>query len=110
MLSSSVEVLWTARFDYQPHWKLQRHKHDYFQMIYFLQGSGRFHLNGHSYKLSEPVLFLIRPNEYHGLDASEHVKTLDIKFQVSNKPLRQRLLRSPDCLAADDSEISHLFE
>ena len=110
MLSSLVEVLWTARYDYQAHCKLPRHKHDYFQMIYFLQGSGRFHLNGHTYRLGGPLLFLIKPNEYHGLDASEHVKTLDIKFQISEKSLRQRLLKSPECLAADDSEISHLFE
>jgi len=110
MLSSSVEVLWTARYDYQPHWKLQKHKHDYFQMIYFLHGSGRFYLNGQAHKLTEPVLVLIKPNHYHGLDANEHVKTLDIKFQVSDKSLRHCLLKSPEYLLADDSEIAHLFE
>ena len=110
MLSSTVEVLWTARYDYQPHWKLQRHKHDYFQMIYFLHGSGRFYLNGHVYKVCEPVLFLIKPNHYHGLDVSEQVKTLDIKFQVNEKSLKHRLLKSPEYLLADDSEIAHLFE
>ena len=31
------------------HWKLQKHKHDYFQMIYFLQGAIRFYLQEQVY-------------------------------------------------------------
>jgi AraC-like DNA-binding protein len=109
-LSSSVQVLWTARYDYQPHWKLQKHKHDYFQMIYFLQGTGRFFLQEHSYNLTKPVLFLIKPNQYHALNAMDHLKTLDVKFQVKDKLLRQSLLRSPSFVTEEDAEISHLFE
>src|SRR5207244_1643129 len=108
-LSSSVQVLWTARYDYQPHWKLQKHKHDYFQMIYFLQGSGRFFLQEHTYNLAKPVLFLIKPNQYHALNAVDHLKTLDIKFQVKDKLLKQTLLRSPSYVLEDDAKISHLF-
>ncbi len=110
MLSASVEVLWTARFDYQPHWKLQRHKHDYFQMIYFLQGEGRFFLQEQAYDLSKPALFLIKPNQYHGLNPVDLVKTLDIKFHAKDKLLRQSLLRAPSCISEEDAEISYLFE
>jgi len=109
-LSSSVQVLWTARYDYQPHWKLQKHKHDYFQMIYFLQGAVRFYLQEQVYEPSKPALFLIKPNEYHGLNALDHVKTLDIKFHVKDKGLRQLLLRSPSYVLEADAEISYLFE
>lgn len=110
MLTSSVEVLWTARYDYQPAWKLERHKHVYFQIIYFLKGSGRFLLNDREQAISPGDLFLIRPHQYHGLTVSSVIKTLDIKFVVKDARLHKSLLGAATLFSAGDPNIPHLFE
>jgi AraC-like DNA-binding protein len=110
MLTSSVEVLWTARYDYQPTWKLEPHEHDYFQIIYFLSGSGSFLLDGHERPVAHGDLFLIKPQHRHGLTVASVIKTLDLKFVVKDAHLQRTLLRAasyfPDCEPA----LSHLFE
>ncbi|MGH9354105.1 MAG: helix-turn-helix domain-containing protein [Terriglobia bacterium] len=110
MLTSLLEVLWTARFDYQPHWKLERHRHKYFQMIYFLSGSGRFFLDDREYPISHDTVFLIKPQQIHGLNAGSTVKTLDIKFMVNEPPLRRSLMQAHSFIEEKDSLIPHLFE
>src|SRR5207245_5206980 len=78
-------------------------------MIYFLQGSGRFFLQEHTYNLAKPVLFLIKPNQYHALNAVDHLKTPDIKFPVTDKLLKQTLLPSPTYALEADAATPHLF-
>src|SRR5437870_9412540 len=110
MLTSSVEVLWTARYDYQPSWKLEPHEHDYFQIIYFLSGNGSFLLDGREQPIAHGDLFLLKPQQLHGLTVASVIKTLDLKFVVKDAHLQRTLLRAvsyfPDC----DPAITHLFE
>jgi len=110
MFSSLVEVLWTARYDYQPDWRLARHKHEYFQMIYFISGAGRISLGDRNYDISPGQLLLVKPNCLHSLIPFSLLKTLDIKFLVPGRDLR-RLLMAADALH-DQSEpmIADLFE
>lgn len=110
MLTSGVEVLWTARYDYKPHWKLLRHEHDYFQMIYFLGGSGCLFLENREYPIQAGALFLIKPRRYHGLGPSSYVKTLDLKFLVRDSHLRQSLMEATDLIVEKDSSVAAMFE
>ena len=110
MLLSFAEVLWTARYDYQPEWQLVRHKHSHFQMIYCLGGAGRFFLEDREYPLAQGALFLIKPGREHGLSPSSLVKTLDLKFTVRDLRLRQSLLKAHEVAQEQDSGIAALFE
>jgi AraC-like DNA-binding protein len=110
MLTSAVEVLWTARYDYQPSWKLERHKHEYFQIIYFLGGRGRFFLHNQEYPISAGDLFLIKPQQYHGLNVASVVKTLDIKFLVKDARLKRPLLKASHRFSESDPGVASLFE
>ncbi len=107
---SIAEVLWTARYDYQPDWKLAHHSHEHFQMIYCLSGSGRFFLEDSEYPLDLESLFLIKPRRTHGLIPSSLVKTLDLKFLVRDRGLRQSLIRAPEVITGQQSGIAVLFE
>ena len=86
-----AEVLWTARYDYQANSKLRRHRHDYFQLIHCIGGEGSFQLGASKFSLTPGALFLIKPRKYHGLTAATLVKTLDLKFEVRDANLRQRV-------------------
>jgi len=108
--TSSAEVLWTARYDYQPHWRLAEHKHDFFQMIYFVSGSACVSLDGHDHQLGAGSLVLVKPRCIHALSPVSLVKTLDIKFLVNDGELHKHLL-SAACLITDcDTGIADLFE
>jgi AraC-like DNA-binding protein len=110
MLTSIVEVLWTARYDYEPGWTLSPHHHQFFQIIYCLDGHGTLTLDGEPHPLAPRTLFLIAPGHPHGLVADSSVKTLDIKFRVRESRLRRPLLQAPPVLRRADETLAHLLE
>lgn len=110
MFSTSVEVLWTARYDYQPHWKLAEHRHEYFQMIYFVSGSGFISVEERSYEITPGLLLLVKPNCFHSLTPSSLVKTLDIKFLVRGRELQKLMLSADEMSRNNEPEIADLFE
>lgn len=110
MATSIVEVLWTARYDYESGWTLSPHQHPFFQIIYCLGGRGTLTIGGESHPLAPRTLFLIAPAHPHGLVATSAVKTLDIKFRVRDVRLRRELLRMPAVWRRADKGLAHLLE
>ena len=86
-----VDVLWIARYDYNPGWVLSPHNHDYFQMIFFLDGEAVFKLTDEEIQIHGGELFLLKPGETHGLQAESLLRTLDVKFRVRSGPLFRQL-------------------
>jgi AraC-like DNA-binding protein len=110
MATSIVDVLWTARYDYESGWTLSPHQHAFFQIIYCLGGRGTLTLGGEVHPLAPRTLFLIAPGHSHGLMASTAVKTLDIKFRVREARLRRQLLHMPAVWRRADKGLAHLLE
>jgi AraC-like DNA-binding protein len=110
MLTASVEVLWTARYDYKHDWKLVCHEHDHFQMIYFLSGSGCLSLANREYRIRPGDLFLIKPHKEHGLAPASPLKTLDLKFRVYDADLRHNLLKATERITEKGATLATLFE
>jgi AraC-like DNA-binding protein len=110
MSTSLVEVLWTARYDYQPHWRLAKHKHDYFQMIYFVSGAGCISIGQDEHPITAGSLLLVKPGCMHALNPSSLVKTLDIKFLVRDRWLRKLLLSADVLVEENEPRIADLFE
>ena len=106
-----VEVLWVARYDYNADWKLNNHKHDYYQIIYFIEGSGEIYLNGSKYFIGDELLLLVTPEEQHGLIASKStvVKTLDLKFLVKDEHLKKEISLLSGISQTENSEIKTLL-
>lgn len=110
MPTAIVEVLWTARYDYEPGWTLSPHQHAFFQIIYCLGGRGTVMLGPDAHALQPRTLFLIGPAQPHGLVAASGVKTLDIKFRVRDARMRRQLLRLPAVWRRADEALAHLLE
>jgi len=108
--TSSVEVLWTARYDYKPDWRLAEHKHEYFQMIYIVSGSARISLAGRDHPIGAGSLALVRPRCIHALNPVSLVKTLDIKFMVKDRWLCKHLCNAAELIFDCESGIADLFE
>jgi AraC-like DNA-binding protein len=110
MQAHPVDVLWTARYHYKPGWRLAKHQHDYFQMLYFISGSGGIGLGDRELPITGGDLLLIKPGCPHSLSADSLVKTLDIKFVVKQEWLCDLLMRSGDLLQGGEPWAVELFE
>jgi AraC-like DNA-binding protein len=110
MLGSTIDVLWTARYDYQPGWTLALHQHTYFQMLYILGGKGALQIGETRVPLRAGQCFLIRPDVVHGATASGAIRTLDIKFNVRNPGLHKSLMAAPAFGTMGESAIPELLE
>lgn len=106
-----VDVLWISRYDYNPSWKLVEHKHDYYQIIYFMEGGGRFTIAGDQQPIRKNVMMMIRPGEQHGLVASdgEAVRTLDLKFTILDPDIEKDLCGLPDVFTFTDTDVEELL-
>lgn len=105
-----VDVLWIARYDYPPGWGLKLHHHNYWQMIFFLDGNGVFTLDGASTAIRGGELALLRPGAEHGLSAESEVRTLDVKFRVAPGRLAQRLHRAARIAPWPEPGLAARFE
>ena len=110
MPTSLVEVLWTARYDYKPDWRLAEHKHEYFQMIYLVSGSACVSLAGRDHRIGAGSLVLVKPRCVHALNPVSLVKTLDIKFLVKDRWLRKHLSSAAEVISDCEPGIADLFE
>jgi AraC-like DNA-binding protein len=110
MFGFAVDVLWIARYDYKRNSRLIRHEHDYFQMIYFLSGSGRLLLDNREYSTLQGNLFLIKPHCVHDLLPASPVKTLDVKFRVTGDDLYMQLLSCADMVSGPVANAAALLE
>jgi AraC-like DNA-binding protein len=107
---SLAEVLWTARYDYQPDWKLARHKHEHYQMIYIVSGVANVSLAQQNHRIETGSLVLIKPRRVHGLDPVSAVKTLDVKFIVKDRWLQNLLRDCPEIVLNSEAGAADLFE
>lgn len=112
MFDKQVKVLWTARYDYKPGWKLNLHKHDYYQLIYFVKGQGEFLLDDEKYSIEDNSIFIINPGQEHGFesDSKNNIKTLDIKFLIYEKEISQQMKELSSKRYTDIPEIKNLLE
>lgn len=97
------DVLWIARYDYEPGWSLAPHRHDFHQMICIIAGQAEaISDGGHRFILKKDLIWHIQPGCEHGLtvgDAEAGLKTLDIKYRVEDESLRRELNGLPSVLA-----------
>jgi AraC-like DNA-binding protein len=110
MLLETAEVLWTARYDYDPGWVLERHSHEFFQAVYLVAGAGTLTLDGTQYPIEPSHVLVAPPGVTHGLKARTRVRTLDMKFNVRNRALVSALRGITPLYCAADSRIRTLFE
>ena len=110
MLLETAEVLWTARYDYNPGWVVKVHAHEFFQAVYLIDGDGTLTLGGGRYGLRPAHILLAAPGVRHGLEAASRVRTLDIKFRVHDDALAGSLRRIRPAYGPAEPNLRGLFE
>ncbi|WP_165452674.1 helix-turn-helix domain-containing protein [Paenibacillus thalictri] len=107
-----VGIRWTSRYDYERGGKLNVHEHDFYQIIYFIDGKGEFYCGGAAYPLAPGTLFFIRPCVRHGFITygNTKVKTLDLKFEIADSELRAATSEVQAYQTGDLSEMKACLE
>jgi len=110
MVLETAEVLWTARYDYDPGWVLKPHSHNFFQAFYLIAGMGTINLDATQHPIEPSHIFVVPPGVMHGLTAATRVRTLDMKFTVRDRALVSALHSITPLYGPADSNIRTLFE
>ena len=61
-------------------WGFETHKHNFFEIVYVLEGSGMHILNDNGYEYTQGSLFLLTPNDYHFFEIQTFTKFCIISF------------------------------
>ena len=111
-IPSPVNVLWIARYDYEPEWRVLPHAHDFFQIVCTIDGRGTATLGEEEIPLEENVVVLVPPRVTHlfSADCSRPLKTLDTKFEVFDRDLAAVLGRVTSPIGDKTHVVRHLLE
>lgn len=106
------EVYWVARYDYHPNWGFDSHIHDFFQLIYVIDGRGTAEVGNKTIDLQSTRCLLIPPYVTHSLenDGGAKLRTIDLKFNVHNDELTVPLARFKGAFDDSDGAVRSLLE
>jgi len=113
LLTTDVEPLWIARYDYEPLWSLPLHSHDdYFQIILVVSGSGEAVVGANRRTFGAGQLLFLRPRLLHSLTAgpTASVRTLDTKFHIHRTQLSTACRRLSSFHTSVDERAVALLE
>ncbi|MFF2091184.1 helix-turn-helix domain-containing protein [Paenibacillus sp. NPDC058174] len=107
-----LQIQWAARYEYKRGDRLEPHQHRFFQLIYFVDGNGRFTLDEQAVPISPGVFFLIAPGVMHGFSpqGGRASRTLDLKFNLYDEELLDAALGCAGAFTDDDGQIKPLLE
>ena len=108
----NIEILWIARYNYKDGWYVALHKHDFFQIIYALEGRGSITIDDDSYTLHERDFIIIKPHTNHGIIADKNSPffTLDIKFRILQESLKDMILECKTVKKDTNGSIVRILE
>lgn len=95
----SEEFIGTGHIAVQEHTasSYPQHWHDYFEIELILEGTGRHIYNGSEHTIGKGSAYILTPVDFHGLEAAEPVRLINISFDDVCLPERMlTFLSDPD--------------
>lgn len=77
-----LEIIYANKDSYAPLWGFSPHRHEYYQLLYILSGTGAFQIDGQKLTAGEYDCILVRPGQEHEFiaDHKGEVTMFDMKF------------------------------
>lgn len=87
-------------FDANRHFAVQYpHRHDFFEVLYLLKGSGYHVIDGNKYEIKPPCVFFMSPGQAHKIEFSSDIEgfifIFTAEFYLINKSNQNRLIEFP---------------
>lgn len=105
----SVRALWISDHHLMP---VERHTHDFYQLIYCRRGAGIIEIGGIPYPAVAGHAYLVKPKEAHALQPEDGMHAIELKFEITREEYDAMLRCLPTVLNVGASPgLSHsLFE
>ncbi len=112
MYFKQVNVMWIGKLQYESGFILPSHKHNFFQIFYFLEGTGSMETDYDTYSLTSDIMFLCPPGCYHEMrcDKKGTMRTIEVKFSIKNNEMYRDMKNISGCINANDTEIRNVME
>lgn len=87
-------------FDAHRHFQVQYpHRHDFFEVLFLIKGSGFHVIDSNKYKIEPPCVFFLSPGQAHKLELSHDIEgfifIFNAEFYLINRINHNRLLEFP---------------
>ena len=81
-----LDLLWISKCTYNPKHIIKMHHHDYYQVIFILNGESKITIGGSMYNASVNQVYFIKPNVEHVIEASQFksLNIIELKFYSQN--------------------------
>src|SRR5665647_767398 len=75
-------------FDANRHFSVKYpHRHDFFEVLYLLKGSGFHVIDGNKYEIKPPCVFFMSPGQAHKLELSQDLSLIHISEPTRRTPI-----------------------
>ncbi len=86
MLSLDFDILWISKCNYPAKHVIKKHYHDYYQIVFILNGEGEIILGNNVYNADINQVYIFKPNVEHIIKASKFklLNIVELKFYCNN--------------------------
>lgn len=111
MIELAFNILWVSKCEYPAKHVIKPHQHDFYHLIFVLNGSGNILVGDSIHEMKINQLYLVKPNIRHGIYASKTrvLNTVEFKFWPGNEAASQMLMKLEDCNKNISITIRNVF-
>lgn len=81
---SQLQVLWISRIDYSKNSGVKKHSHDFYQLLFIIDGEGNVVIGNKNYSIHSNFCCLFKKNVPHEFYFTKESITIDIKFTIND--------------------------
>lgn len=85
---SQLQVLWISRIDYSKNSGVKKHDHNFYQLLFVIDGEGDIVVGNKSYPVQSNFCYLFKENVSHEFYFTKKSATIDIKFTINDDILQ----------------------
>lgn len=111
MLDIGVNTIWVQRCTYMPGKKVDLHSHTFFHYVFITGGDGIVRIGDRQLPFETGSMYMIPPNTVHEFYAGAEIPLhmIELKFEIFNTKLRERVDKLPLVMHLKDHSIESLL-
>ncbi|HOJ09712.1 MAG TPA: AraC family transcriptional regulator [Clostridiales bacterium] len=111
MLSLDFDILWVSKCTYPAKHVIKKNYHDYYQIVFILNGEGEIILGNNAYNTSVNQVYIFKPNVEHSIKASRFklLNIVEVKFYCNNTISESLVYQLPSIIKDTGQSIRTAF-
>ena len=106
-----LDLLWISKCTYHPKYLIKKHHHDYYQVVFILNGEGKITIGDSVYPAGVNQVYLFKPDIEHAIEASrsKSLNIIELKFYCRNVITRNMLYQLPSRMDGAGKSVRSSF-